>query len=58
LIGYYNNITNYFTDIHRLHKYGGYSISDINMMIPWEMEVYALQVLKDIQEENKQRGSM
>jgi len=46
---------NYYKDIHRLKKYGSYSILEINIMIPYELDIYALQVLKDIQEENARR---
>jgi hypothetical protein len=38
------------------HKY---SLSDIEMMIPWEREIYVSLLIQDLkeQEESKQRGS-
>jgi len=56
MIGSYTNIINYYKDIRRLHKYGNYSILDINSMIPYEMEIHSLMVLKDIQEESKRNN--
>lgn len=47
---------NYYRDLHRLKKYGNYSILEINSMFPYEFEIYSLQVLKDIQEENIRRS--
>jgi hypothetical protein len=38
-----------------LKKFGGYSILEINTMMPYEMEIYAMQVLKDIQDEQRNR---
>lgn len=55
MIGYYNTIANYYRDLHRLKKYGGYSILEINTMIPWEFEIYTYQVLKDLQDEEERR---
>lgn len=55
-MGHYTNIVNYYRDIHRLKKWGGYSILEINSMIPYELDIYALQVLKDIREENGQKN--
>ena len=56
MIGSYTNIFNYYTDIYRLKKYGTFSVAEINKMTPYEMEIYSLLLLKDIQEENKKNG--
>jgi hypothetical protein len=53
VIGYYKDVVNYYKGIHNLKRYGGYTIMEINSMMPYEMEIYALQVLKDIQDEQK-----
>lgn len=55
MIGHYNNIINYYKDIHRLKQCGMYSVLEINSMFPYELEIYAMQVLKDLQDEQKRR---
>ena len=56
MIGYYTNIFNYYSDIYRLRKYGKFSLTEINSMFPYEMEIYSLLLLKDIQEENAKKS--
>lgn len=56
MIGHYNSIVNYYRDIHRLKTHGGYSVLEINSMIPYEMEIYAMQVLKDLQDAKNNKG--
>jgi hypothetical protein len=57
VIGHYQNIINYYKDIHRLKTCGGYTILEIHTMLPYEMEIYAMQVLKDMQDREKARNA-
>lgn len=56
MIGHYKNIVNYYKDIHCLKSNGGYTVLEINSMMPYELEIYALQVLKDMQEQERARN--
>lgn len=52
-VGHYNSMVNYYRDIHRLKACSNYNLFEINSMIPYEFEIYSMQVLKDIQEQQK-----
>jgi len=53
----YNNLTNYYTTIFSLRQHHGYSITEIEELIPFEREIYMNMVIAYLQEldEKKKR---
>lgn len=55
----YNNLSNYYSTIFSLRQHHGYSITEIENLIPFEREIYLNMVISYLQEleEKKQKAN-
>jgi len=51
----HDNLVNYFKTNFSLMQHHHYSLTDLEMMMPWEREIYVTLLVEWIKEENERR---
>lgn len=49
----HENLTNYFKTNFQLMQHHGYRLEELENMMPWEREIYAIMIEEWIKEENE-----
>jgi hypothetical protein len=52
----YNNLSNYYTTVFSLRQHHGYTITEIENLIPFEREIYLNMIvlyLQELEEKNR-----
>jgi len=52
------SLFSFYTYNFQLKQHHGWTITELEEMIPWEREIYMLQLQKWISEENQRRGNL
>ena len=51
LVFSYNNLMNYYSEIGYLVRYSNYSLTEIEMMLPFEFDIFSSILLKQLKDE-------
>lgn len=47
------SVVNFYRSIYRLKKAGNFSLNEIYEMMPYEFEIFAMQLYEDLEKESK-----
>lgn len=54
----YKTLTSYYKELIEMKHHGGYSIADLNNMIPWELDIYEIIHSNVLKEEGRRNNGV
>lgn len=56
MIGNYKTVVQYYKEVFQMVRYSDFNLTEINRMLPYELEIYVSLTLKAMKEEREQRN--
>jgi hypothetical protein len=57
VIGSYKSIVQYYKELFLMVRYSDFNLTEVNRMLPYELEIYVSLQLQAVQEEKAKRDS-
>lgn len=57
MIGSYKSIVQYYKELFLMVRYSDFNLTEVNRMLPYELEIYVSLQLQAVQEEKAKRDS-